>query len=384
MVQVSRRYTLVATCLLGLFWTVGSLDFNAPQVDRLLLLLAGCAVLGAVSVDRAAGALVTVYAVVLAFADRLSGSFIGGSDVLSVTREAIATALAGGNPYTHVMQSTNPVGSPFAYPPGEPLYYLPAYLLANGDLRMVETWSALLTVIVLAVAGLRVGHRAALPTMAYATWGTASFHTELGGNDVSAAFLVVLALVALLFGRENRFAYVASAIAFGWAIAFKQFALLVLPPVLRCLAAHDRGWRAYAIGVVATVGALSAYYFLRDPGAFVSQQLAALVFHQDLWGANLPNLFARYVGASSFPQWIVAVQLLALAAAVGASLYRPMPTLGGAALVGAGVVLVPLLLARWTTQPYYVYAGTVALAGLALLEVRWPRLGARAGAKAGS
>lgn len=380
---MSRRYALVATCLLGLLWTVGSLDFNAPQLDRMLLLLAGCAVLGAVLADRAAGPLVSAYAVVVAFADRLAGSFIGGSDVLSATREAIATALAGGDPYTHVMQSTNPVGSPFAYPPGEPLYYLPAYLLANGDLRMVETWSALLTVVVLALAGLRVGHRAALPTMAYATWGTASFHTELGGNDVSAAFLVVLALVALLFGRESRSAYVASAIAFGWAIAFKQFALLVLPAVLRSLAAHDRGWRAYATGVAATVGVLSAYYFLRDPVAFVSQQLAPLVFHQDLWGANLPNLLGRYVGAASFPQW-TALQLVVLAAAVAASLYRPMPTLGGAALVGAAVVLVPLLLARWTTQPYYVYAGTVALAGLALLEVRWPRPSMGEGTKTGS
>jgi pyrimidine-nucleoside phosphorylase len=43
-----------------------------------------------------------------------------------------------------------------------------------------------------------------------------------------------------------------------------------------------------------------------------------------------------------------------------------IPTLGAAALAGAGIVLVPLLLARWTTQPYYVYVGAIAACGIAV------------------
>jgi hypothetical protein len=46
------------------------------------------------------------------------------------------------------------------------------------------------------------------------------------------------------------------------------------------------------------------------------------------------------------------------------------PTLGAAALAGAGIVMVPLLLARWTTQPYYVYVGAIAASGVALLATR--------------
>jgi hypothetical protein len=32
--------------------------------------------------------------------------------------------------------------------------------------------------------------------------------------------------------------------------------------------------------------------------------------------------------------------------------------------------MVPLLLARWTTQPYYVYVGAIAACGVALLATR--------------
>ncbi len=32
--------------------------------------------------------------------------------------------------------------------------------------------------------------------------------------------------------------------------------------------------------------------------------------------------------------------------------------------------MLPLLLARWTTQPYYVYVGAIAACGIALLVTR--------------
>jgi hypothetical protein len=35
--------------------------------------------------------------------------------------------------------------------------------------------------------------------------------------------------------------------------------------------------------------------------------------------------------------------------------------------------MVPLLLARWTTQPYYVYVGAIAACGIALLARRMRR-----------
>ena len=47
-----------------------------------------------------------------------------------------------------------------------------------------------------------------------------------------------------------------------------------------------------------------------------------------------------------------------------------IPSLGAAALAGAGIVMLPLLLAQWTTQPYYVYVGAIAACGIALLFTR--------------
>jgi hypothetical protein len=46
-----------------------------------------------------------------------------------------------------------------------------------------------------------------------------------------------------------------------------------------------------------------------------------------------------------------------------------VPTIGAAALLAAGVLTVPLLLARWTTQSYFVYAATIAAAALVLIDV---------------
>ncbi|MDP2728400.1 MAG: hypothetical protein Q8P59_12775, partial [Dehalococcoidia bacterium] len=64
-----------------------------------------------------------------------------GSDVLSVTWEAIEVTLDGGNPYTHTYAQSIPPGqNPFAYPPGNLMYYLPGFLL--GDIRSTEIFSA--------------------------------------------------------------------------------------------------------------------------------------------------------------------------------------------------------------------------------------------------
>jgi uncharacterized membrane protein len=295
------------------------------------LLLAGLALLALAlrrqERDRVVGALACVYAIAIGAAERLGRRPLdGGSDVLPATEEAIGVLLAGGNPYTHVLLSTTPVGSPFVYPPGEILFYVPAYL-AGFDLHRVETWTGILTIVAIAAAGARAGWgTAALPAMLYATWGIAAFRTTDGGNDVSAAFLVVVAFTALAF--PGRLPFIASAFVLGWAVAFKQFAVLVLPLALRHLAVAGLDWRRYALVSLGTATVMTLPFFLMDPVAFASQQVQALTFHEEVWGANLLNTLAS----------------------------------SGADVSG----LVPLFLARWTTQSYFVYAVTLALAGVAL------------------
>jgi len=372
----SSSAAVLAALVLGLFWCVEGIDVNAPQVDRVLLLLTGLGLAWAALRDSplaAAGA--AAYAVLVAASERLHREPLAdGSDVLRATAESLDVVFAGGNPYTHVLQSTNPVGSPFVYPPGELAWYAVPYALF-GDITRVDTWAGIAIVAAIAAAGFRLGMaNVALPAMLYAAWGTAGFRALDGQNDVSGSLLVVLALVALVFaereGRWSNGALVVSAVLFGWAIAFKQFAVLVLPPVARYVAVRGAGWRRYVLVVVGVVAAFIAPFFVRDPGAFVDKQIAALTFHDEIWGANILNTLSQHGDPTMLVPMFTAFSLAGTLGLVLLTLRWRIPSLGAAALAGAGIVMLPLLLARWTTQPYYVYVGAIAACGIALFVTR--------------
>jgi hypothetical protein len=367
---------VLAALVLGLFWCVEGIDVNAPQLDRVVLLLAGLGLAWAALRDApfVAGA-TAYYAVLVAASERLHRQPLqGGSDVLRATAESLDVVFAGGNPYTHVLQSTIPVGSPFVYPPGELAWYAVPYVLF-GDITRVDTWAGIAIVAAIAIAGLRLGMaNVALPAMLYASWGVAGFRAIDGQNDVSGSLLVVLALVALVFaereGRWSRGAVVVSAVCFGWAIAFKQFALLVLPPVVRYVAVRGGDWRRYALVVAGVAAAFILPFLVRDPGAFVNMQIAALTFHDEIWGANILNALAQYGDPTPLVALFIVISLAGTLGLVVLVARWRIPTLGAAALAGAGIVMVPLLLARWTTQPYYAYVGAIAACGVALLASR--------------
>ncbi len=293
---------------------------------------------------------------------------------MRATAESLDVVFAGGNPYTHVLQSTIPPGSPFVYPPGELAWYAVPYVLF-GDITRVDTWAGIAIVAAIAAAGLRIGMaNVALPAMLYASWGVAGYRAIDGQNDVSGSFLVVLALVALVFaehdGGWSRGAFVASAVFLGWAIAFKQFAVLVLPPVVRYVAVRGGDWRRYALGVAGVVAAFIIPFFIRDPGAFVDKQIAALTFHNEIWGANILNTLAQYGDPTPLVPLFLVTSLAGTVGLVVLVARWRIPTLGAAALAGAGMVMLVLLRARWTTQPYYAYVGAIAACGIALLASR--------------
>jgi hypothetical protein len=374
--QRANKPAVLAALVLGLFWCIEGIDVNAPQLDRVVLLLSGLGLAWAALCDVPLYAGCTAYyAVLVAASERLHREpLLDGSDVMRATAESLRVVFAGGNPYAHVLQSTIPVGSPFVYPPGELAWYAGPYLLF-GDITRVDTWAGIGVVAAISVAGLRLGMaNVALPAMLYAAWGVAGYRAIDGQNDVSGSLLVVVALVALVFaertGRWSSGAFIASAVFFGWAIAFKQFAVLVLPPVVRYIAVRGADWRRYTLVVTGVVAAFVLPFFVRDPGAFLGKQVEALTFHDEIWGANILNTLAQF----GDPTPLVALFLvLSFAGTLGlAALVARwrVATLGAAALAGAGMVMVPLLLARWTTQPYYVYVGAIAACGVALLASR--------------
>jgi len=374
--RANSKPAVLAALVLGLFWCVEGIDVNAPQLDRLVLLLTGLGLAWAAlrDVPLVAGC-TAYYAVLVAASERLHRQpLLDGSDVMRATAESLDVVFAGGNPYTHVLQSTVPVGSPFVYPPGELAWYAGPYVLF-GDITRVDTWAGIAIVAAIALAGFRLGMaNVALPAMLYAAWGAGGFRAVDGQNDVSGSLLVVLALVGLGFadreGRWSRVAFVLSAVFFGWAIAFKQFAVLVLPPVVRWLAVRGGDWKRYALTVAGVVAVFVAPFFVQDPGAFVEKQIAALTFHDEIWGANILHTLSQYGDVTML---VPMFMILSLAGTLGLAVLAvrwDIPTLGAAALAGAGIVMLPLLLARWTTQPYYVYVGAIAACGVALLTSR--------------
>ena len=369
MTHVSAHAAALAAILAGLLWSIGAIDLSAPAPERFAMLLAGLALLLAAVRRLPVGAFAGAYAVAIGAIERISRQPLErGSDVLPATAEALDALLRGQNPYTYVLQSTIPTGSPFVYPPGELFYYLGPHLLGM-DLHRVETYAGILTIIAIAVTGARVGWgTAALPAMLYATWGIAAFRTTDGGNDVSAALLVVIGFVAMAF--PGRIAFVVSALALGWALAFKQFAVLVLPLALRHLAVAGADWRRYAAVSLGTATVMTLPFFLMDPVAFVQQQVAALTFHEEVWGANL--LHALQHSGRDVAGLLLLFFVLELGLTLGAlalALRARLATIGETAILAGLLVTVPLLLARWTTQSYYVYAVTLALAGLAVLHI---------------
>ncbi|GAC1489421.1 MAG: hypothetical protein NVS1B1_06490 [Candidatus Limnocylindrales bacterium] len=368
-----QRGVVAGAILLGILWSVGAIEQIAPQPDRMALLFAGLVLLWVHLRGEGNPALVAYYAFLVGASERIARApLTDASDVMRATAEAIETLLQGANPYAHVMQSTIPVGSPFVYPPGEIAFYLPSYLLVS-DVARVDTITGILSIGLIALAGKKVGwDRVALPAMLYATWGVGAFRAVDGSNDVSAAFLVTVGLVALVFSdprtRVGRVAYIVSAVALGWAMAFKQFSVVIVPLIIRHLAVSGRDWRRYSAISFGTAAAFVLPFLLWDPQAFIGQQLASFTFHKDLWGLNLLNLIAQYHEVEPVYPLFFAAEVLLTLGGFALALRARFLTIGRAAFAGCGVILIALFLARWSTQPYFIYVGAIACTALALAD----------------
>jgi hypothetical protein len=369
----------LAALAVALFWAIEGTDVNAPQLERVGILVSAI-VVGWVALRGSpwAPGLTAYLAVLVAISERLRRDpLVDGSDVLKATTESLLLTSQGTNPYATCLQSTIPPCSPFVYPPGELAWYaLPQWLV--GDITRVDTWAGVLIVAAIGLAGFRVGFdRVALPAMLYAAWGIAGYRATDGSNDVSASALVVFACVALVFsspsgGRPRARAYdvlfLLSAVLFGWAIAFKQFSLILLPPVARWLAVSGANWRRYALVALGVATAFCLPFFLWDPLAFFDDQLKALTFHDEIWGTNILHTLDQYGDPRALVPLFALIEIFGTLALVVLASWRWRPvSLGAAVLAGAGIVVFALLFAKWTTQPYYAYVGGVVAAGLALI-----------------
>jgi hypothetical protein len=293
-----------------------------------------------------------------------------GSDVLTVTAEALGVLLRGGNPYTHAYASVPQAAqaSGFSYPPGNLLYYLPGFLA--GDIRATEIASAALVLAGLAAVGWLTRSRwTAAAVAVYAAAPPLVALATDNSNDTSAGALLFAALVALLLARRRSSAggLVLAGILMGWAITFKQYALAFWPFAVGYLATQDwrlrRGragampaWLAYAAVSAGVCALLILPFFVRSPGAFLASMLVSQSAFHPIAGWNLWAVLGLWQGWDA-DRWLgpalAAVPLAAVFAVTALGLRAGLRTPGRAVVFGVLSWCALLFLSRWTTYAYF-------------------------------
>lgn len=351
-------------------------NYEAPDVPRLLTLLVSALCLaGAVGARRWAAFAVLGWALALGVFLRLQTHPFNGSDVMLATNEAVQNFLeAGVFPYSYVLTSTNPPGQPFAYPPGEFLFYALGKLVTGsvfGIDRLCGIGNLLAIAALFPIAGPAL---CALAVTFAALNGQLAFAASAGSNDTAASFIVVVAIVLLAWSERVRrprwwqVLWWGSAIAFAWAITFKETTALVYLGVLLWLYRDGRNWRSHAAKTFYFATLITLPFVLRDPLGFWHNVAGALVAHANIWGRNVWMLLTVAApGASEGVAPFIPLVLAAALVAVGWLCWKvPARTLGGAVLQGCALLGTLFLFARWTTVVYYVQAAPILLSGLIL------------------
>jgi len=302
-----------------------------------------------------------------------------GSDVILVTREALRTILDGHNPYGHHYVVSD---NPFAYPPGNLLYYLPGYLM--DDTRATEIFSSAVVLIGLAWVAARTRsdgviaslglYAAAPPLIAVATDGS---------NDTSAGAILFVSVLALLCARRGLSGamLVGSGILMGEALSFKQYALPFWPLFVVYLAStkwdvsitvpggrmiRRPAWLWYAGSSLAFVAITGLPFLLWSPTNFISDLTAwwPIEIHP-IEGWNIWAFLLEWLGwdaQGALGDWLVAIDLgLTSIAIMGAILIWGVANPSRALVAGVGGWFVLMLFARWTTYAYFAGVAPVIL-----------------------
>ena len=329
------------------------------------------------SVGRSVAMLFATSALVVGLAFHLTYNppGYGGSDVINATDEALRTLALRANPYTHVFVQTQNVGAPFPYMPGELAFY-GLWKLAFGNIFVADRAAAICILLMVAALATLVGRPiAALATALYGLSPMAVLRAVEGGNDTALAFLIYIAVVLLAIALrrplENRFelwAFALSAVACGWALAFKATAFLVLPFLFVYLWQIGAPWRRYLVISLGTFALFTLPFLAWNPAGFVHNVVFGLFAHADVYGLNVWNLVALVSPAAvGFMNPAIPVIEVAAVVVAGIALIRaPMRGIGASILLGCALLLVALMFARWSSAAYYTFLFTIALLGTEL------------------
>jgi hypothetical protein len=350
-------------------------NYEVPDPAHFLALIAGSVgIAGALLHKRWSGLVVLLAVLALGVYVRALVADNHASDVMLTTNEALGVLGSGHNPYTHAYAMTIPPGGLFGYPPGELAFYGLAHLLGANIFRVDMVTGILGLGLLASLAPLIGDGLAALAISPIAAAVDVVFHTTDGSNDTAAAFLTLVGIVALVwsFATSGRIArqtlWFTSAVAFGWVVAFKEYALPIAVFVAlflwRADARRARGWIVVAL---LTAAAFVLPFLIWNPVAFVSNVGGALLVHQNIWGRNIwHDLVILEPGEAGIAPLIPALTVFAFIGATVALWRRPAPSLGAAFLGGCALVALVFVLARWTSSVYYVYLTPLVMAGVTL------------------
>ncbi len=367
------RTALIAAALPILIIGFGG-DYEHPDpVHLTLFLAAGAGIAGALLRKPWAG--LTILLTVLAagaYLRTLAGDN-RASDVMLTTNEALRVLASGGDPYTHVYAMTNPPGGPFGYPPGELAFYGLAHAAGLNVFRVDMLAGIIALGLIASLAPLIGDGLAALAIMPLAGAVDLIFHSTDGSNDTAAAFLALLGIVALVWsydvrGRPGQALWWTSAIALGWVVAFKEYALPIAVFIALFLWRSDaRRARGWIVAAAATTALFVLPFFAWNPGAFVSNVGGALLLHQNIWGRNVwHDVLSLEPGEVAIAPLIPVIMLAAFVGLAVALWRRPAPSIGAALLQGCALLATTFVLARWTSSVYYVFLAPLAMTGIAL------------------
>lgn len=371
----SRDRLACVAALLPMFVYGIAGDYEHPDLPHLGALLAVITCFaGTMARERWAAYCTLVCALTIGFHERMLDNPFNGNDVMLATNEALGVLGSGGDPYAHFYTGTNPPGQPFAYPPGELLFY-GLFKVLGGNIFAADRLAAIGTLGVLAALFPLVGPAlAALAVSVAALAGPLSFIAANGSNDTAVAFLALVAIALLAGSLAARPPWLArtlwwsSAIAFGWSIAFKETLILVYVPVLAFVYRERRDWRSYALGSLGFAAALILPFLTWNPVGFWQNVVGGLLTHANVWGRNVWAMVTAVSPEATLA--IAPLTPLAMLVALGVVAFfcwrHPARELGGAVLQGCALLGALLLFARWTTSTYYAEIAPLLLVGVIL------------------
>jgi len=363
---------------IAFFVLAGSQNDPRPLPQYGLILLLPLALVATAVTGRAwiAAASLVILGVVVRAVNLDHGFF--GSDVLPVTREAIDRVLDGKNPYGYEFAASR---NPFAYPPGNLLYYLPGFLLS--DIRGTEIASAAIVLAGFGWAAWLVRDDGPIVAMAvYAVAPPFLLIATDGSNDTSAGALLFVSVLCLLVAkrRSNGALLVTSALLMGETLAFKQYTLPFWPFLVAYVASQqwelslgrgsDRGmgipaWNLYAVVSLGFAGLISLPFFIWSPDAFIGDLLAwsDAAIHP-ITGWNVWSFLLRWQGwnaETELGDGLAFMDMTLMGAAILLGLVSGVKRPSQALIFGAATWFVVMLFARWTTFAYFAGVAPVVL-----------------------